>query len=133
QSTLAIARRTKTMDHDQTRRAFLRSSANVALVVGSAGAFGCADASATSKRRTDMALTQQEITDRLEIEDVLIRYCYAVDDRDWDGYRKVFTPDAVLDDTITGGVQRGVEEDVASLKRALAKLSTSQHAVSTSR
>ena len=119
------------MGHDQTRRAFLRSSATVALIVGNAGVFGCAEASAMSKRRTDMALTQQEITDRFEIKDVLIRYCYAVDDRDWDGYRKVFTPDAVIDDTITGGVKSGVEEHVAYMKRALSKIFISQHAIST--
>jgi len=47
-----------------------------------------------------MALTPQAISDRLEIEDVLIRYCYAVDDRDWHSYRAAFTPDAVIDDTV---------------------------------
>jgi hypothetical protein len=46
----------------------------------------------------------------LEIEDVLVRYCYAVHDRDWNAYRDVFTNDAVIDDTVTGGVQSGVEE-----------------------
>ena len=57
-----------------------------------------------------MALPLQEISDRLEIEDVLVRYCYAVDDRDWDAYRSVFTRDAVIDDTVTGGVRSGVED-----------------------
>ena len=78
-----------------------------------------------------MALSQQEISDRLEIEDVLIRYCYAVDDRNWDAYRQVFTPDAVIDDTVTGGVKSGVEEHVAYLTKALSKILISQHAIST--
>src|SRR5438046_3779462 len=119
------------MDHDFTRRAFLLSVTGVALTVGSAKAFGDTDAFVRNKRRNKMALTQQEITDRLEIEDVLIRYCYAVDDRDWDAYHKVFTPDAVIDDTVTSGVKSGVEEHVAYLKRALSKISISQHAIST--
>ena len=78
-----------------------------------------------------MALPLQEISDRLEIEDVLVRYCYAVDDRDWDAYRSVFTRDAVIDDTVTGGVRSGVEEHVGFMKKALAKILISQHAIST--
>lgn len=78
-----------------------------------------------------MALTLEEVSDRLEIEDVLVRYCYAVDDRNWDGYRKVFTTDAVIDDTITGGVRSGVEEHVEFMKKALSKIKISQHAIST--
>jgi 3-phenylpropionate/cinnamic acid dioxygenase small subunit len=80
-----------------------------------------------------MALTLQEISDRLEIEDVLVRYCYAVDDRDWDAYRKIFTPDAVIDDTVTGGVRSGVEDHVVYMTRALSKILISQHAISTVR
>jgi hypothetical protein len=78
-----------------------------------------------------MMLSQQEISDRLDIEDVLVRYCYAVDDRDWDAYRKIFTPDAILDDTVTGGVRSGVEEHVAYLQKALSKILISQHGIST--
>ncbi len=78
-----------------------------------------------------MALTLQEISDRLEIEDVLFRYCYAVDDRNWDLYRKLFTADAVIDDTVTGGVRSGVEEHVTYLTKALSKIIISQHAIST--
>jgi hypothetical protein len=119
------------MDHDQTRRAFLLSATGVALGVGSAEAFGGTDASAMKRRRNNMALTPQEISDRLEIEEVLIRYCYSVDDRDWDTYRKLFTPDAVIDDTVTGGVKSGVEEHVTYLTKALSKILISQHAIST--
>jgi hypothetical protein len=31
-----------------------------------------------------MTLSIQEISDRLEIEQLLIRYCHAIDERDWD-------------------------------------------------
>src|SRR5437870_2042632 len=127
----APQKRRKTMDGNHTRRAFLRDLAVASLVVGSAGASGCSDVSVINKRRNDMTLTLQEISDRLEIQDVLIRYCYAVDDRDWDAYRQVFTPDAVIDDTVTGGVRSGVEKHVEFMKKALAKILISQHAIST--
>lgn len=38
-----------------------------------------------------MALTHEQISDRIEIEEVLTRYCYALDDREWDLYRSLFT------------------------------------------
>jgi SnoaL-like domain len=78
-----------------------------------------------------MTLSLQEISDRFEIQELLVRYCYAVDDRDWDSYRKIFTPDAVIDDTVTGGVRSGVEEHIAYMKKALSKILISQHAIST--
>ncbi len=76
-------------------------------------------------------LSIQDIADRVEIEALLIRYCYAVDDREWDAYRGVFTPDAILDDTVTGGIRSDVESHVAYMIRALSKIRISQHAVST--
>jgi SnoaL-like domain len=78
-----------------------------------------------------MALSREQISDRLEIGDVLTRYCYAVDDREWEVYRKLFTADAVIDDRVTGGLQSGVEEHIDYLKRALSKVLLSQHAIST--
>jgi hypothetical protein len=82
-----------------------------AIVLGSAGVQGCARAPSLKRARSqDMALSIHAISDWLEIEDVLVRYCYAVHDRDWNAYRDVFANDAVIDDTVTGGVQSGVEE-----------------------
>jgi 3-phenylpropionate/cinnamic acid dioxygenase small subunit len=78
-----------------------------------------------------MALSLEEISDRVEIEDVLTRYCYAVDDREWDVYRRLFTSDAVIDDRVTGGIESGVEEHIEYLSRALSKVVLSQHAIST--
>jgi hypothetical protein len=78
-----------------------------------------------------MTMSLQDISDRLEIENLMVRYCYAIDDRDWDAYRSVFTADAIIDDTVTGGVRSGVEEHISYLKRALTKILISQHAIST--
>jgi len=78
-----------------------------------------------------MVLTNEQISDRLEIQDVLTRYCYAVDDRDWDAYRSLFTAGALIDDRVTGGLKSGVEEHIHYLRRALSGILLSQHATST--
>lgn len=114
----------------RSRREVMRTSAVAALGL-MAVAKGAADASAANRGDNEMTLSLAEISDRLEIEELLARYCYAVDDRDWIAYRNVFTPDAVLDDTVTGGVRSGVEEHVDFMQKALAKILISQHAIST--
>ena len=48
-------------------------------------------------------LSIQEISDRLEIQDLLARYCDALDRKDWDIFDRIFTPDAVIDYTAMGG------------------------------
>lgn len=45
-----------------------------------------------------------EISDRLEIEALLIRYTRAIDTGEWDRLDDVFTPDARIDYTATGGI-----------------------------
>jgi hypothetical protein len=47
--------------------------------------------------------TLQELADRREIEDQLVAYSYAVDFRCWDDLDQIFTADATLDFTATGG------------------------------
>ena len=44
-----------------------------------------------------MTLSLQEMSDRFEIQDLLVGYCYAVDDRDFDALDRFFTEDAVID------------------------------------
>lgn len=39
----------------------------------------------------------QQLSDRAEIQDLLTRYCYAIDDHDWDGLAALFTDDAQID------------------------------------
>jgi len=46
----------------------------------------------------------QEISDRLEIADVLTRYTRAIDTGDWDRLDTVFTPEAEIDYTTSGGI-----------------------------
>ena len=46
----------------------------------------------------------QQISDRIEIQDVLVRYTRAIDTGDWDKLDTVFTPDAEIDYTESGGI-----------------------------
>lgn len=49
----------------------------------------------------------QQLSDRLEISDVLVRYTRAIDTGDWDRLDTVFTPDAQIDYTQSGGIEGG--------------------------
>ena len=46
----------------------------------------------------------QEISDRLEIEAAVVRYTRAIDTGAWDDLDRVFTPDAEIDYTESGGI-----------------------------
>lgn len=61
----------------------------------------------------------QELSDRAEINDVLVRYTTGVDDRDWDRLDTVFTPDAQIDYTESGGTQASYPEVKAWLAENL--------------
>jgi ketosteroid isomerase-like protein len=67
----------------------------------------------------------------MEIEQVLIRYCHAIDQRDWDAYRSVYTEDAVIDD-VSAGPGNSVDAMVEFLSGALERVALIQHAISTS-
>lgn len=51
-----------------------------------------------------------EISDRLEIADVVTRYTRAIDTGDWDKLDTVFTPDAAIDYTESGGISASYAE-----------------------
>ncbi len=75
-------------------------------------------------------MSQQEISDRLEIEELLVRYSHAVDTQDWDAFEKVFTEDAVIDYTEMGGPRGTVKETRAFLESVMPTFSNYQHMVS---
>jgi hypothetical protein len=52
----------------------------------------------------------QQISDRLEIADVLTRYTRAIDTGEWDVLDTVFTPDAAIDYTESGGIAAAYPE-----------------------
>ncbi len=76
-----------------------------------------------------MPLTLQQISDRIEIDDLLTRYATGVDRRDWDLWESCFTPDARIDYSAFGGIAGGVKEVRAWLERTMAIFGMSQHMV----
>jgi hypothetical protein len=60
----------------------------------------------------------QELLDRAEITDALTRYTLAVDDGDWDALDTVFTADATIDYSESGGTVG----EVADVKKWLAEM-----------
>jgi ketosteroid isomerase-like protein len=80
-----------------------------------------------------VALSMQEMSDRFEIQDLLVGYCYAVDARDFDGLDAYFTPDAVIDYSEMVGFKGNLEETKAFLRASFAQVKGAQHAVNTTR
>ncbi len=74
-----------------------------------------------------MTLSLQEVSDRLEIQDVLVSYSHAVDSRDWDALDVLFTPDAVIDFTATGGPLGDLPSTKRFLADALPLFASTQH------
>ena len=72
----------------------------------------------------------RDLADRLAIGDLLTRYATAVDRRDWDLYRTVFTSDAEIDYTSAGGIAGTVDEGVEFLGVACSGFEMTQHLVS---
>ncbi len=59
-------------------------------------------------------LDAQRLSDQLEISALLNRYARAVDTKDWDLYRSVFTDDAVLDYS-SAGIPVGSRDQIAEM------------------
>lgn len=78
-------------------------------------------------------MTLQEMSDRLEIQDLFARYSFAIDERDWEALDSVFTPDAAIDYTETGGTKGSVSEIKAWLPIALERFPAFQHMVATTK
>lgn len=74
-------------------------------------------------------MTLQQISDRIEIDDLLTRYATGVDRRDWDLWETCFTPDAFIDYSAFGGIKGGVAEVREWLDKTLGQFPMSQHMV----
>jgi 3-phenylpropionate/cinnamic acid dioxygenase small subunit len=75
-------------------------------------------------------MTLEEISDRIEIQDLLTRYTVAIDEKDWEKLDTCFLSDAKVDYTTSGGI-KGVYPDVrAWLEKALAPFTMTQHLIS---
>lgn len=74
-------------------------------------------------------LSLQEISDRIEIQELLVRYSHAVDTRDWELYERVFTPDAFIDYTCFGGPAGNVKEIRQFLEVTMPNFKSFQHMI----
>lgn len=76
--------------------------------------------------------SQQELSDRLEIQDLITAYSYAIDFHRFDDLDEIFTSDATLDYTATGGAAGPLAEIKAWLQSVLSQFGGHQHLVATS-
>jgi len=77
-------------------------------------------------------LSVRELSDRLAINDLLIRYTRAIDTKDWNLLDTCFTPDADVDYTATGGVAGKYPQVREWLSKALAPFPITVHYVTNS-
>ena len=75
-----------------------------------------------------MALDLQQLNDRIEIEELLVRYCRALDYRNWADLESIFTPDGEFD---AGGLghPHGPEAIRAMIEGTIGDLDATQHLV----
>ena len=64
-------------------------------------------------------LSQQEMSDRFEIQDLVHYYAHLIDQKSLDDLRQVFTEDAHVDYSAFGGSVGNLEETITFLKAAL--------------
>ncbi len=69
------------------------------------------------------------LSDRIEIQDLLTRYCSALDSRQYNLLDSVFAPDAFVDYTSAGGISGRLPEVKAWLEKALGQFPMVQHYV----
>lgn len=69
------------------------------------------------------------LADRLEIQDLLTRYCTAIDTRSFELLDTVFTADGVGDYTASGGIRAALPELKQWLAQALSAFTVIQHMV----
>lgn len=72
-------------------------------------------------------LSLQQISDRLEIQDLVAAYSAAVDSSNWGGLDAVFTPDAIIDYTAVGGPRGDLPTIKAYLARVMPEFKSFQH------
>jgi 3-phenylpropionate/cinnamic acid dioxygenase small subunit len=74
-----------------------------------------------------VTLSSQEVADRVEILDLLARYSAVVDRGAWEQMPALFTPDASLDFTATGGIRGTVADHQAFNAEVLTGFAGTQH------
>ena len=71
----------------------------------------------------------KSIVDKFEIQELLTAYAHAIDERDFAALQNMFTPDAQIDYSATGGIKGGLGEIIPFLETSLPLFKASQHFV----
>ena len=79
-----------------------------------------------------MTMTLQAISDRMEIQDLMVAYCYAIDRQNWDELDNVFLPDSLIDYSEMVDFRGNLAQTKEFLKTGLGVLAAYQHSISTS-
>lgn len=73
-------------------------------------------------------LSLQEISDRMEIQDLVYRYSELIDGKQFQTLRdEIFTPDAHIDYSAFGGSVGDVESTISFLEKAMPMFPATQH------
>ena len=75
----------------------------------------------------------EELSDRLEIQDLMVAYSHAIDFKNFDELDDVFTPDAFIDYEAFGGPKGPYPEIKDFLENTMPMFSSYYHMVSTSK
>ena len=75
-------------------------------------------------------LTPQQMSDHIEITQLLYRYAPAIDNRDFGSLASLFTSDATIHYAVAGGTRLLVPAAVEWLRQALQMFRVTQHALS---
>ena len=76
-----------------------------------------------------MPLSLQEISDRLEIQQLMVDYSTAIDNKDFDALDHVFVPDAYIDYRVMGGIDGQFPDLKAWLKQVMQIFPHTQHMI----
>jgi 3-phenylpropionate/cinnamic acid dioxygenase small subunit len=74
-------------------------------------------------------LSPQDVSDRMTIQDLLIRYALAIDTKDWALLDTCFVADAEIDYTATGGKKGPYPEVRKWLEEALSPFAVTMHCI----
>ncbi|MFD5075327.1 nuclear transport factor 2 family protein [Streptomyces sp. NPDC058371] len=69
------------------------------------------------------------VMDRLAVDELITEYAVAVDDGDWEAYRKLFTPDGRADYRSAGGIEGDAAEITGWLTQSLRLFAMRQHLI----
>jgi hypothetical protein len=75
----------------------------------------------------------EEISDRIELEELMVSYSHAIDFKNFDELDDVFTPDAFIDYTVFGGPAGKYPEVKEFLQNTMPMFKSYYHMVSTSK